>query len=116
MKQSVELPNWCQELTITFDRNSFLGRYSDLNFYIDADCTTRVFSFHYASIEREKMKMVDTPLVLEIPSNRFWFTFYSPANFPPEWGYRFECVASKTDFDREEDNLDRLAQASHLTR
>lgn len=41
----VELPQWVSEMRVTFDERTALGRYADLEFFLDEDLTESLFSF-----------------------------------------------------------------------
>ncbi|KAJ8903219.1 hypothetical protein NDN08_004329 [Rhodosorus marinus] len=110
-KRVVEFPAWCREITVTFDTQTSLGKYSDLCFFLDEHEQRKVFSLHLEKRQQRSQRIEETPaLQVVIPQRRFWYTFYSPANFGPDWGYLFKCVISKSDFDEEETAIDRLAR------
>jgi BTB/POZ domain/BTB And C-terminal Kelch len=92
----VSLPLWTRRAHITFDRRCELGRYSDLSFYEDDACESKIASLesilavHRVSRRVTNAFSVDEPS-LSVPLRRFMYTFYAPTNFAPQWGYAF-CV------------------------
>jgi len=109
-KSLVEMPSWCREVTVTFDMQSELGSYADLCIYLDGDEKNKVFSFYYFRREQQNTGDMESKMKFVVPKRRFWYTFYSPANFKPGWGYRFECTISKSDFDVPETAIDVMSR------
>lgn len=93
----VSLPLWTRYVDIDFDKRCDLGRYSDLSFYEDSDCTLRVASLNsvfasYRAVSRHEcqVNMNMTKPSIRLSCRQFWFKFYSPRNFRPSWGYCFQ--------------------------
>ncbi|KAA8494870.1 hypothetical protein FVE85_3111 [Porphyridium purpureum] len=167
-KRRIDVPSWWNETRVTFDVRCRLGKYSDLCFYRDEECTDKVFSLYNAlnaqrvgdlatdpiwaffrskrrdnefsnnphamalelkrvlsdknrqlqqqqqqqqQQERQSQSSSQLPLhsvsthstrdqlgsataikSFVIQARSFYYTWYSPANFEAEWGYRFVCT------------------------
>lgn len=104
----VESPRWVSEVKVVFDERTSLGRYSDLEFYVDEQLTQSVFSMRALQNERwnstatrgwanrrrevkgSSQSRSNVPDPLFIPGHTFWYTFYAPQNVGDlAWGYRF---------------------------
>lgn len=92
----VRLPAWATKVRVEFDERCKVGQYSELKFFQDAKCTTLLSIFtddRHKSQKRmaghKPQLSIDAGLTLNLPSARFWFSFYSPQNFEPAWGYKF---------------------------
>lgn len=98
----VELPRWVSEVKVEFDERTALGRYADLEFFMDENLTSSIFSVRAStqnrfdlssrlmcSSERCSIKPV-TLGPLSIAGNCFWYKFYAPQNVGDlAWGYKF---------------------------
>lgn len=98
----VELPRWVSEVKIEFDERTALGRYADLEFFMDENLTSSIFSvrasiqdrFDFSSrltrsMERYSIKPVALG-PLSVAGNCFWYKFYAPQNVGDlAWGYKF---------------------------
>jgi BTB/POZ domain/BTB And C-terminal Kelch len=100
-KVMVVMPSWTRQIHIDFDQRCRLGRYAELSFYTDEDCSAKVASLNsvFASYRVNLRRPAKNPQVpisprLSIPVRRFWFTFYAPGNFAPSWGYAFRVTPS----------------------
>lgn len=101
-KVKVDMPQWVSEIEVTFDERTALGRYADLEFFMDEECTARLFSLRtsqnefsyvrsaYVTAGVVRSRVQKTPDPVHISGNRFWFTFYAPKNVGDlAWGYKF---------------------------
>jgi BTB/POZ domain/BTB And C-terminal Kelch len=92
----VSLPLWTRRAHITFDHRCELGRYSDLSFYEDDACESKIASLDsILAVHRVSRRVTNAFSIVEpslsVPLRRFIYTFYAPTNFAPQWGYAF-CV------------------------
>lgn len=89
----VSLPSWATKVRVEFDERCKVGQYSELKFFQDEACTTLLSIFtddrHKKLAGHKPQLSLDKGLTLNLPSTQFWFSFYSPQNFDPAWGYKF---------------------------
>jgi BTB/POZ domain/BTB And C-terminal Kelch len=100
-KIMVCMPSWTRQTHVDFDLRCRLGRYADLSFYRDEDCTEKISSLQSVfAAHRVSARRADTDSNgnraprLSFPLRRFWFMFYAPGNFAPAWGYAFRVTPS----------------------
>jgi hypothetical protein len=100
-KIMVCMPSWTRQTHVDFDLRCRLGRYADLSFYRDEDCSEKISSLHSVlaahrvSARRAEIDSHTNRYPrLSLPLRRFWFMFYAPGNFAPGWGYAFWVTPS----------------------
>lgn len=98
----VELPKWVSEMKVEFDQRTALGRYADLEFFMNEDLTRSIFSVRASTHNQFDLsskltrsegysRKLTTLRPLSIAGNRFWYTFYAPQNVGDlAWGYKFQ--------------------------